>query len=346
MPSPIRVLVVDDSPSVCRVLVGVLRSAPDFRVVGTAASGEAAVEGVLALTPDVVTLDLEMPGIGGLGALDRIMARRPTPVLLLSGVSGAAIAATIDGLARGAMDFVTKYTPGRDTNPTALARELVAKVRVAARANVTRPARPIDPPVVIPTKSPQSATSAAPTVLVVGASTGGPAAVREMLVALPKPLTAAVLVVQHLPNRFTQSLAALLASQTGWPVSEACDGDRMLVGEVLVAPGGRHARFDRGGRLRLEDGPAVYGHRPSIDVAMASAAVAFGPRAVGVLLTGMGADGARGLAAMRAAGGRTFAQDEASCAVYGMPRRAVQLGAARETDTPAGIALRFAGRRD
>jgi two-component system chemotaxis response regulator CheB len=339
---PTRVLVADDSPSVLRVLVGLLHSAPDIRVVMTAASGEEAVAGVLALTPDVVTLDLDMPGIGGLAALDQILARRPTPVVLLSGVSGAAVAGTVAGLARGAVDFVTKYTPGRDTNQAALARELIAKVRVAARANVTRPVCPPDAP---PERVPVPVADAPPTVLVVGASTGGPAAVRELLAALPRPLTAAVLVVQHMPTRFTRSLAALLASQTGLHVREAGDGDRMLVGEVLVAPGGRHARFDRGGRLRLEDGPAADGHRPSIDVAMASAAVAFGPRAVGVLLTGMGADGARGLAAMRAAGGRTFAQDEGSCAVYGMPRRAAQLGAARETDTPAGIARRFSGQR-
>ena len=183
-------------------------------------------------------------------------------------------------------------------------------------------------------------------VLVIGASTGGPAAVRELLDGLPCPSTVGVLVVQHLPSQFTKTLANLLARQTGLAVREAGDGDTLEVGGVLVAAGGRHAKFGRHKRLRLDDSHAVNGHRPSIDVAMMSAASAFGPRVAGVLLTGMGEDGARGLAAIRGAGGRTFAQDEESCAVYGMPQRAVQLGAAAEVDTPAGIALRFSGERN
>ena len=344
MTAPIRVLVVDDSLSVCRVLASLLRAAPGVEVAGTAASGEQAVDAAVALSPDVVVLDLEMPGIGGLGALERIMVRRPTPIVLLSGVSGAAIADTVEGLARGAVDFVAKYTPGRDTDPAELGRELVAKVRIAARAKVIRSLRRSEPSSWTPTP-PSVRSAAAAQVLVIGASTGGPAAVRELLDGLRPALSAGVLVVQHLPNRFTQTLAALLARQTGLHVREAGDGDRLEAGRVLLAPGNRHACFGRDGRVRLDDGPKKNGHRPSIDLSMESAAAVFGARAAGVLLTGMGEDGARGLAAIRAAGGRTFAQDEESCTVYGMPMRAVQLGAAGEIDSPAGIALRLSGLR-
>ena len=345
MHTAIRVLVVDDSPSVCRLLAAFLRGAAGVAVAGTAHTGEEAVAKVAELNPDVVTLDLDMPGMGGLAALDRIMTTRPTPVLLLSGVSGEAAAQTVEGLSLGAVDFLLKYVPGRDTRPEALRRELLAKVRVAAGVKVVRSLHTASTAPPAPAVRPVAAPAGpAPAVIVVGASTGGPAAVRALLCGLPPDPPAGVLVVQHMPPRFTRALAALLGRQTRLPVREAADGDRLAPGLVLVAPGERHAVVGRDARVRLADGPKVNGHRPSIDVTMESAARALGPRAIGVLLTGMGEDGARGLAALRAAGARTFAQDAESCAVYGMPRRAAELGAVDETDAPAGIAARIAVR--
>ncbi|AWM35658.1 Chemotaxis response regulator protein-glutamate methylesterase of group 2 operon [Gemmata obscuriglobus] len=354
MAPPIRVLIVDDSPTVCRALAAYLAAAPGIEVAGLAHSGEAALARLTGLLPHVVTLDLDMPGMGGLAALERLMATRPTPVLLLSGLSRGAAGQTVEGLALGAVDVLTKYAPGHDTDPAEFARALVAKVRTAAGVKTVRslPPRPAvggapgvpAAPRSRPAPDRAALDRAAPAVLVIGASTGGPPAVRELLAGLPAPPPFGVLLVQHLPARFTRSLAELLARQTGLPVREAGDGEALEPGTVLVAPGDRHAVLGADGRVRLNGGPAVSGHRPSIDVAMESAARAFRGRATGVLLTGMGEDGARGLAAIRAGGGRTFAQDEDSSAVYGMPLRAVQLGAVDECDTPAGIAARLAGR--
>ncbi|WP_439630310.1 chemotaxis-specific protein-glutamate methyltransferase CheB [Gemmata sp.] len=339
-PPPIRVLLADDSPSVCRVLAAHLGPAAGFEVVGVAHSGEAATELVAATRPQVVTLDLEMPGIGGLAALDWIMAHRPTPVVLLTGVTGGAARQTVAALARGAVDFLPKYSPGRDPDPAAFAAEVAAKVRAAAGVRVIRSLSQRAGPPPAP-----CARGAPPVAVVVGASTGGPAAVREFLAALPPQFEAGVLVVQHLPAEFTRDLAALLARQTGLDVREAADGARIRPRAVLVAHGGAHSSVAPGGVVRLTRGPRVRGYRPSIDVAMESAVRAFGPAAAGVLLTGMGDDGVRGLAAIRAAGGRTFAQDEGSSVVFGMPQRAAEVGAAGEVDTPAGIAARLGSPR-
>lgn len=340
----IRVLVVDDSPSVCRVLAAFLRSDPGVAVAGTAHSGEAAIEQTRSLRPDVVTLDLEMPGIGGMAALDAIMTATPTPVVLLTGVSTNAAAATLEGLARGAVDFVAKYTPGKTTDPDELRATLLATIRVAAGVKVIRSLnRPAtwDPSRATPL--PRRLAPAPGRVVVIGASTGGPTAIRDVLCGLPADLPAAVVIIQHLPAAFTRPLAEQLSRTTPFRVREAAAGDRLEPGVALVAPGDWHLTVGADGRVELADGPKVSGHRPSIDVAFRSVAKVYASRAVGVLLTGMGEDGARGLAEVRAAGGRTFAQDAATSAVYGMPLRAVELGAVDEIDTPAGIAARVVG---
>ncbi len=336
MPAPLRVLVADDSPTACRALAAFLR-APEFEVVAAVHSGEAAVERTIALRPNALTLDLQMPGIGGLAALDEIMTRCPTPVVLLTGVSGDAVRETVDGLARGAVGFLLKFAPGRDWGADTFGREVVSKVRAAAAVKVVRslPARSTMP------LAPASAgpTGNAPAVLVIGASTGGPAAVRELLSGLPRAL--AVLVVQHMPAGFTKGFAELLARQTGRAVREAEPGARLEPGAVLVAPGGSHVALGSDMRLRPMAHAREIAYRPSIDVAMVSAARALGPRVTGVVLTGMGDDGVRGLAAIRAAGGRTFAQNEETSVVFGMPQRAAEAGAAGAVDSPAGIAARI-----
>jgi two-component system chemotaxis response regulator CheB len=332
MLAPTRVLVVDDSPSVCRLLTALLRSAADLHVVGVAHSGERAVEMADVLKPDVVTLDLDMPGIGGLGALERLMATRPTPVVLLSGVGRKAVTATAAGLSLGAVDFLPKYTAGRNTNPGELKAALVSKVRAAARVKVIR---------TVPRAKAASAQPTTDRVLVIGASTGGPAAVRTLLSGLPAKGRPAVVVVQHLPPQWTGPLATMLARHLRCEVRQATASDTVRPGVILVAGGDRHLTFKSDGGLSLTDGPKVNGYRPSIDVTMESAAAVYGRRAIGVVLTGMGEDGARGLLAVRRAGGRTFAQAAASCVVFGMPGKAIELAAADEVDTPTGIATRL-----
>lgn len=368
MPAPLRVLVADDSPTACRALAAFLR-APEFEVVAAVHSGEAAVECTAALRPNAVTLDLQMPGLGGLAALDEIMARCPTPVVLLTGVSGDSVRQTVDGLARGAVDFLLKFAPGRDWDADTFGREVVSKVRMAAGVKVVRslpsrgssaaglglePCRALtcgaisrqhgDPGAVRLRQVPGSQTTAtetegAPAVLVIGASTGGPVAVRELLDGLPRAL--AVLVVQHMPAGFTKGFAELLARQTGRAVREAEPGARLEPGAVLVAPGGSHVALGSDLRLRPVAHASGVVYRPSIDVAMVSAARALGARVAGAVLTGMGDDGVRGLAAIRVAGGRTFAQNEETSVVFGMPQRAAEAGAAGAVDSPAGIAARI-----
>lgn len=362
--SPLRVVVADDSPFVCRLLASYLASAPGIEVAATAPTGARALELVRALRPDVVTLDLEMPVLDGLEALERIMAETPTPAVVISGVSGRAAGRTLAALEAGAVDFVLKFAPQAGPDPEALRREIVAKVRAAARVRVIRSIarrRPAAGPAAVPAAaSPAAAArSAAPPsppppapalglaggrrtppggVVVIGASTGGPVAVRELLTDLPADFPAAVLVVQHLPATFTRVLAAQLARRVALAVREAREGDPLEPGTVLVAPGGFHVVFRPDLRVGLVPGPEVHGHCPACDVTMQAAAQAFGGRARGVVLTGMGSDGTQGLMAIRARGGRTFAQDAASCVVAGMPQRAIERGLVDAVGSPSEIA--------
>jgi two-component system chemotaxis response regulator CheB len=368
MTQTVRVVVVDDSPFVCRLVSGYLQSAPDIQVVGTALDGARALELVQALHPSAVTLDLEMPAMDGLEVLDRIMHDYPTPVLLVSGVSGRAAAATLQGLALGAVDFVLKYTPGIDTDPDALRQEIIAKVRLAARIQVIRSldhlqsgnpnsgrdpgrgerARERPTPDVPHLAPPRSSLHAKPDdkassylaggVVVIGASTGGPLALRELLGRLPADFPAAVLVVQHMPATFTRVLAAQLNRQGPLRVKEGEDGDRLQPGLVLIAPGDYHMLVRGDGRLELVQGPKIAGHRPSVDVTMQSVAQVYGPRAKGVVLTGMGSDGASGLVAIRNRGGQTFVQEVGTCVVGSMPQHAIDKGAVDHVAAPAEIA--------
>jgi two-component system chemotaxis response regulator CheB len=338
----IRVVVVDDSPFVCRLLTSRLEASPDIAVVASANDGERAVALVHELRPDVVTLDLQMDGMSGLDALDRIVREMPTPVIVVSGLSREAADAALQAVRLGAVDFVLKYTPGADTDPETLGREITSKVRAASRVKVIRArgssgllARKAAP------SAPTPRRGAPPTgmsVVVIGASTGGPVALRELLSNLPADFPAAVVVVQHIPASFTGVLAAQLDRQVPMRVREAAAGETLRVGVVLIAPGDRHLRLRSSGRVELTSEPEVGGHRPSIDVTMRSAAEAFGAAARGVVLTGMGSDGALGMAAIRERGGRTYAQDSASCVVDSMPRAAAEGGAASRVAPPADIA--------
>ncbi len=345
----IRVLVVDDSPFVCRLLTSHLHSSPEFEVVGTALNGVRAVDLVAELEPDVVTMDLEMPEMDGLEALQRIMYDHPTPVVMISGVSRKAANITLQALEAGAVDFVLKYTPGVDTNADALRLEILSKVRAAAKIKVVRSLRPYRSGMPrkrvkikakkVETVRPERLIPYLPGgVVVIGASTGGPVAVRELLAELPANFRAAIIVVQHIPASFTPVLAAQLNRRIDLAVKEAEAGDKLKAGQVIIAPGDFHLLIRPDSSVQLSQGPKIKGHRPSIDVTMQSVAQVYGARTRGVVLTGMGDDGSLGLVAIHAKGGKTFAQDADSCVVNGMPQRARDRGVVDFVADPPTIA--------
>lgn len=324
----IRVLIVDDSSFVRQALGRMLSTDPEIQIAGTAVDGKDAVEKVLALRPDVVTLDVKMPRMGGLEALRRIMAQCPTPVLLLSSLTGEGADTTLRGLELGAMDFVDKSSVQGHMDLFGLAEELKLKVRALAGARRSRLGPLATLPVLGAALTPLRRERGAE-VVVIGTSTGGPPALQSIVPRLPPELAAAVLVVQHMPVGFTRSLAERLAARSPMPVREAEDGELLRPGQVLIAPAGLHMKVRRRGegvRVVLDEEPRSALHRPSVDVLMTSVAHVYGARALGVVLTGMGSDGVEGLRAIRQAGGRTLAESEESCVIYGMPKAAVEAG--------------------
>ncbi len=343
MSQKMRVVVADDSPFVCRLLISYLHSVPEFEVVGTAYDGRQVLERVRTLRPDVVTLDLEMPEMDGLEALAVIMRECPTPVVAISGVSGRAATRTLQALDLGAVDFVLKYTPGASVQPAEQRREILAKVLAASRIRVVRslgrPAAAVPlPDAVFPARAAQPAEENPNALVIIGASTGGPLAVRELLSALPADFPAPIVVVQHMPKNFTTVLAVQLDRLCQLRVREAEEDDRLAPGLVLVAPGGQHLLLRPGFRVAQCAGNTGGSYCPSVDVAMESAARIYGSQLIGVLLTGMGDDGAAGLQMIHDRGGVTFAQDAESCVVDGMPRRARERGAVDHVASPREIA--------
>jgi two-component system, chemotaxis family, protein-glutamate methylesterase/glutaminase len=323
--NPIRVLVVDDSAFVRQALSRMLGGEADIQVVGLAVDGQDGVEKAAALQPDVVTLDIQMPRMGGLEALKRIMAIRPIPVLLLSSLTKEGAGVTLHGLELGAMDFVDKSRVQGNMNLLNLAEELKTKIRALASVKPHPPSALLTP--IVRTEAPRGEGQC--DIVVIGTSTGGPPALQAIIPRLPGGLVAAVLVVQHMPAGFTKSLAERLDARSEVPVREARDGESVDAGTVLIAPAGTHTKLRKRGsavRIVLDDEPRASLHRPSIDILMASAARIYGPKVLGVLLTGMGADGVEGLRAIREAGGRTLAESEETCAIYGMPKAAVEAG--------------------
>jgi two-component system chemotaxis response regulator CheB len=329
----IRVLVVDDSTFVRQALARMLGNEPDIQVVGLAVDGQDGVEKTAMLRPDVVTLDVQMPRMGGLEALKRIMAECPTPVLLLSSLTREGASVTLQGLELGALDFVDKSRVQGHMNLLDLAEELKAKVRALAGA---KPPAPFAAPSVAPLR--RSPHAARCDVVIIGTSTGGPPALQAIIPLLPEDFPAPVVVVQHMPVGFTRSLAERLNARSALRVREAQDGDALDVGTVLVAPAGMHLKLRKRGassRVHLDEEPRSTLHRPSVDVAMAAAARVYGERTLGVLLTGMGSDGVEGLRAIHAAGGQTLAESEETCVIYGMPKAAVEAGVvSRVVDLP------------
>jgi two-component system chemotaxis response regulator CheB len=358
MREPIRVLVVDDSALIRQMLVRALGLDPGIEVVGWARNGVEAIEQSRKLQPDVITLDVEMPELSGLEALPHIVRDCEARVLMLSSQDDPEI--TYQALASGAVDFISKPHGGFASSLSELSDELVKKIKTAYRIDPARlragwaATRRIDATVsAFPSgepasprrlKSPPTGASESPThIVALAASTGGPPALERVFSGLPQDLPVAYMVVQHLPAGFTRSFAGRLSRISGMPVVEAEDGMRVRPGHGYLAAYGRHMIVEgspgRSTVIELTDDPPVHGVRPAADPLLFSLAKGYGPRATGVLLTGMGTDGAEGLLAVRRAGGHTIAQDEGTSVVWGMPGAAVRIGAAESVEPLEKIAI-------
>jgi two-component system, chemotaxis family, protein-glutamate methylesterase/glutaminase len=356
MPS-IKVMVVDDSAVVRQVLAGLLSEAPGIEVLHAAADPILAAERMKQAWPDVIVLDIEMPRMDGLTFLRKIMQQRPTPVVICSTLTEKGARVTVDALAAGAVSVVTKPKLGLKQFLTDSAAELIATVRAAAKARVRHlPAGNLAsaPPAPTPKHSadavlppPDHRAGAGHAMLqtterlvAIGTSTGGTQALEEVLTGLPR-VCPGLVIVQHMPEKFTAAFAARLDGICRISVKEAQNNDRVIPGRALVAPGGKHMMLKRSGAqyfVEVRDGPLVNRHRPSVDVLFRSVARHAGGNALGIIMTGMGDDGAAGMLEMRQAGARTLAQDEDSCVVFGMPREAIKRGGVERTVPLSAIA--------
>jgi two-component system chemotaxis response regulator CheB len=324
----VRVLVIDDSALMRKLIPRILSRDTEIEVVGTAMDGEFGLKKIEELKPDVVTLDLEMPRMDGMETLRQITRRYRVPVLIVSAHTVNGASATFKALASGAFDFVPKPFDAAQARMDGIAEQLVSKVKVAARAGV--PNQRVALPEDFRPKKMMNRPRKSPTKLVaIGISTGGPNALQYLLSQLPGDFSGAMVIVQHMPEGFTEMFARRLNECCAIDVKEARSGDVLLAGRALICPGNRHVRVRRmplGDVVVLGDDEKVNGHRPSVDVLFNSLAQEFGPKGIALLMTGMGEDGADGLGHVKAAGGLTVAQDELSSVVFGMPKAAIERG--------------------
>lgn len=332
----IRVLIVDDSASVRQVLKEILESDPGIEIMGVASDPYAAVERIKQETPDVITLDIEMPRMDGLTFLDKLMAQHPIPVVICSTLTAAGSEAALAALEKGAVEIITKPKLGAREFFEESRLRICDIVKSAARARMQR-GRPhrlevapkLTADAVLPRPPSQAMIQTTEKVVAVGASTGGTEALREFLEAMPLDAPG-IVIVQHMPEAFTARFAERLDKTCRITVKEAADNDSVIRGQALIAPGNRHLLLKRSGAryyVEVRDGPLVSRHRPSVDVLFRSAARYSGRNTVGVIMTGMGDDGSRGMLEMKEAGAFNIAQDEASCVVFGMPAEAIKAGA-------------------
>ena len=326
--SKIKVVTVDDSALVRRLLKAILESDPDIQVVGQAPNPLVARELIKQTNPDVLTLDVEMPQMDGLTFLSNLMRLRPMPVVMISSLTDRGAEVTLEALALGAVDFITKPKLDLAAGLDEAAAEIISKVRTAARVTPRRPATAAEAPRVAPPVPGRFKTT--DRLIAIGASTGGTEAIRDVLRLFP-PDAPGTVITQHIPPGYSKAFAQRLDKDCSLRVLQAEEGQRILPGHAYVAPGGLHLRVQRYGAYwvcRLGDDAPINQHKPSVDALFESVAESAGLNAVGVILTGMGSDGARGLKALRDAGAWTAAQDEATSVVWGMPGSAVRLGAA------------------
>ena len=344
----IKVMIVDDSALVRQVVSQSLNGQPGIEVVATASDPVFALDKMKSLWPDVIVLDIEMPRMDGLSFLRKIMAEHPTPVVICSSLAESGAQATFDALSAGAVSIITKPKMGLKSFLEDSANDIVQAVRTAARANLRavsrKPVAPSTPASILPhdlvrpkntadvmlPPGPAAMAKTTEQIIAIGTSTGGTQALEAVLTKLPATCLG-IVVVQHMPERFTAMFAQRLNSLCQIEVREAQNGDRVLPGRALIAPGGKHMMLKRSGAqyvVEVVDGPLVNRHKPSVDVLFRSVAKFAGANALGIIMTGMGDDGARGLKEMHEVGAKTIAQDEASCVVFGMPKEAIKLGAA------------------
>jgi two-component system, chemotaxis family, protein-glutamate methylesterase/glutaminase len=331
MSRKIRVLIVDDMAMVREILSQGLSADPMIEVVATAQDPFVARDKIIEFKPDVMTLDVEMPRMDGVEFLQRLMPQFPIPVVMVSSLTERGKQITMDALAAGAVDFVAKPKSDLARGLSGMLMELRTKVKIASTANVSqwKHKRTDGVPQAPVVRAARALTESTDKIIAIGASTGGTEAIKDVITRFPAQ-TPGVVIVQHMPPGFTKLFSDRMNSLCAMEVKEAENDDRVMPGRVLIAPGANHMRLVRSGgvyRVRVEPGPSVNGHCPSVEVLMRSVAEYAAANAVGVMLTGMGGDGADGLKAMRDAGARTFGQDEASCVVYGMPKVAWEKGA-------------------
>jgi len=342
--SRIKVMIVDDSAVVRQVVAGMLGADPLLEVIGAAADPILALERMQANWPDVIVLDIEMPRMDGITFLKKIMSERPTPVVICSTLTEKGARTTMEALAAGAVAIVTKPKIGLKQFLTDASDDIASVVKAAAHANVRRLVSPVRPAAGAQSKHTADVILSAATgakamiqtterVVAIGTSTGGTQALEEVLTTLSR-VAPGIVIVQHMPEKFTAAFAARLNSICQIEVREAQHNDRVVPGRALIAPGGRHMLLKRSGaqyHVEVIDGPLVNRHRPSVDVLFRSVAKFAGANALGIIMTGMGDDGAAGLLEMRNAGAHTVAQDEESCVVYGMPKEAMRRGAVEKS---------------
>ncbi|MDI6717296.1 MAG: chemotaxis response regulator protein-glutamate methylesterase [Actinomycetota bacterium] len=335
--SKIKVLIVDDSAVIRQLVKDILESDPNIEVVGVAGDPIFAERKIASFRPDVITLDVEMPRMDGITFLEKLMRTNPIPVVMLSSHTDRHAAETLRALELGAVDFITKPKANIAEGIEALSEEIIAKVKAAARANIRKkgvtaldlevePSHSVDE---IIQRKKVIGNKADDVVIVLGASTGGTVAINDFLALMPYN-SPGIAIVQHMPEKFTKAYADRINNLVPLNVKEAENGDRVERGSALIAPGGKHMllqRDNRGFYVEVKDGPPVNRHKPSVDVLFRSAAHSAGKKAIGIILTGMGSDGAQGMLELKEAGAYNIAQDEKSCVVFGMPKAAIEKGA-------------------
>lgn len=346
----IKVLIIDDSALIRKVLTGILKAADDIEVVGTAPDPYIARDKIKALNPDVLTLDVEMPKMDGISFLSNLMRLRPMPVVMISSLTEKGADITLQALELGAIDFISKPKLDLSEGLQAYSDEILEKVRIAAKANVRSNIAPklvvnkkYSADAILKSKKSKKLFKTTEKIIAIGASTGGTEAIKQVLSQLPAHAPG-IVITQHIPESFSKPFAERMDRSSALTVFEASDGQQILAGHVYIAPGDRHLVIERSGAryiCKLHDGPPVNRHRPSVDVMFRSISQHVGPNAIGVLLTGMGNDGALGLKEMQNSGASTIIQDEKTSVVWGMPGEAFKLGAADTVEPIEKIANRI-----
>ncbi len=353
-----RVLIVDDSAFMRKVLQSIVATDPQLEIIGEARDGREAIAMAESLRPDVISMDIMMPHVDGLQATETIMSKNPRPIVIVSSEAKDGAEATLRALELGAIDFVPKPSSGIDLDMNSIRDEICRKLKMAARVRVVRTAKSFSAPVQAPSENnpytkvtlssngngngngSQPKNGGAPNgrhpLVVIASSTGGPQTLMQLIPAIPRDFPGSILLVQHMPGTFTAQFSKQLAEVSGLHVKEAAHGDELLPGTIYVCPGSHHMRITGSGRIDLNEGERINGYRPCADVTLETAAAFAGPMCVGVILTGMGGDGAKGIQAVKAGGGHVIAQDEATSVIFGMPAEAIKTGA---VDQVLGIEL-------